>query len=35
VQARAGVGAQTDRIARIGRDLGFEQDDIDHPRIIA
>jgi hypothetical protein len=30
VQAASGDGAQADYVARIGRDLGLEQDDIEH-----
>ncbi len=29
VQARAGIGAQADHIARVGRNFGLEQDDIE------
>lgn len=30
VQLRTGIGAQADRIARVGRDLGTNEDDVEH-----
>ena len=30
VQLRTGIGAQADRIARVGRDLGTDEDDVEH-----
>ena len=35
VQARAGIGAQADDIARVGRDLGLVEDDVQHRPISA
>ncbi|MFD2423589.1 hypothetical protein ACFSUI_05060 [Ralstonia solanacearum] len=30
VQLRAGVGAQADHIARVGRNFGFDENDVEH-----
>jgi hypothetical protein len=30
VQRRSGIGAEPDDIAGVGRDFGFEEDDVEH-----